>query len=225
MAFFLTSTLTIFLKQKPSPNCSLCVVAFAGVFLLAVSSASAQYVFASDYNGGNVYAVTPGGAQSTFATGLNFPLGLAFDGSGNLFVANSANNQPGGDITKITHRAAFKAPLPLGFANPLSPTFNSAGDLFVGSGYGVGNGSITEITPGGTPSPFASGLSFPGGLAFNSAGDLFASSQSSGVISEFTPGGVQSTFTNLLTTAVNGLLLDNAGVDVYRRRSLSRVPL
>ena len=57
-----------------------------------------------------------------------------------------------------------------------------------------GNNTITEITPGGTQSTFASGLNCPWGLAFNSADDLFAADYDSGNIYEFTPGGVRSTF-------------------------------
>ena len=45
--------------------------------------------------------ITPGGVVSTFATGLNGPTGLAFDSSGNLYVANYDNGS-GTTISKIT---------------------------------------------------------------------------------------------------------------------------
>ena len=38
-------------------------------------------------NLGHIYKITPDGVPSTFASGLNGPLGLAFDSAGNLFVA------------------------------------------------------------------------------------------------------------------------------------------
>src|ERR1017187_10301030 len=37
-----------------------------------------QNLFVSDAGSGNIYEFTPGGVQSTFASGLNQPLGLAF---------------------------------------------------------------------------------------------------------------------------------------------------
>ena len=43
---------------------------------------------------------TPGGMESTFATGLASPRGLAFDVSGNLFVAE-ALGAPDGDILEF----------------------------------------------------------------------------------------------------------------------------
>ena len=44
---------------------------------------------------------TPDGTESTFATDLNVPRGLAFDRSGNLFVAETIQTGPG-DILKFT---------------------------------------------------------------------------------------------------------------------------
>jgi hypothetical protein len=44
-------------------------------------------------NNNTIQSFTPGGVGSTFAsTGLSGPVGLAFDGSGNLYAANSNNN-------------------------------------------------------------------------------------------------------------------------------------
>jgi hypothetical protein len=39
---------------------------------------SAGNLFEAEANSGNIYEFTPGGAQSTFASGLNRPVGLAF---------------------------------------------------------------------------------------------------------------------------------------------------
>ena len=210
---------------------SLTGAAFAGTVLLLASSAPGQNLFVGNYNTDDIYQYTPGGTVSTFATGMNAPDELAFDGAGNLFVANTAGNGGGGNIAEIAPGGtvstfatgidpsgiAFnsagnlleadynsgniyeftpggvRSTFATGFSFPISMAMNGAGDLFVGSGYGAGNGVITELTPGGTPTTFATGLTFPNGLTFNSAGNLFES-DTSGNIYEFTPGGVRSTF-------------------------------
>ena len=50
---------------------------------------SAGDLFEADHGSGNIYEFTPGGTQSTFASGLNAPDGLAFNSAGNLFEADS----------------------------------------------------------------------------------------------------------------------------------------
>jgi len=52
----------------------------AGAVLLVASGAQAQNLYEADYASGNIYEFTPGGAQSTFATGLADPVALAFQG-------------------------------------------------------------------------------------------------------------------------------------------------
>ncbi len=64
--------------------------------------------------GGFVYQYTPTGVQSTFASGLSRPGGVAFDHGNNLFVAiNFAGIPPifQGTILKITP-AGVQVPLP-----------------------------------------------------------------------------------------------------------------
>src|SRR6516225_1647251 len=68
-------------------NYSLAGAVCAGAFMLA-SNALAQNLFVSDLSANNIYEYTPGGAQSTFATGMNVPFGIAFNANGDLFVAN-----------------------------------------------------------------------------------------------------------------------------------------
>jgi len=50
-------------------------------------------------------------------------------------------------------------------------------------------GTISEVTPGGAVSTFASGFSAPFGLAFDTAGNLFVANFGGGTIREVTPGG------------------------------------
>ena len=117
-------------------------------------------------------------------------------------VVNSAGN-----IYKYT--GGVQSTFATGLFIPISMAFDSAGDLFVGTGGGD-NGAIIKITPGGTQSTFATGLSFPGGLAFDGP-NLLVTEQDSGTIFQYTPGGVQSTFATTSSSALNGLAFNSAG--------------
>jgi glucose/arabinose dehydrogenase len=69
----------------------------AGAVLIIAASAQAQNLFVSVYNGGTIAEITPGGAQSTFASGLGNPTGLAFNSAGDLF----ASDYTGGHIYDV----------------------------------------------------------------------------------------------------------------------------
>jgi DNA-binding beta-propeller fold protein YncE len=83
------------------------------------SSAQAQNLFVA--SGGNILDFTPGGGQSTFASGLGYPNGLAFNSAGNLFVTDTG----GGNVYEFTPggaRSTFASGLPY----PIALAFNSA---------------------------------------------------------------------------------------------------
>jgi hypothetical protein len=170
-------------RRRPPPPARRHIFASGLAFLNSLAFNSAGNLFAN--NGKDIDEFTPGGVESTFASGsvAPFAVGLAFNSVGNLFVSDSSGNiyefTPGG----VQSTFASGLNVPYGLA------VNSAGDLFEAD-YNTGN--IYEFTPGGARSTFASGLNNPEGLAFDSAGDLFATSGNS--ILEFTPGGTKSTF-------------------------------
>ena len=77
-------------------------VAIRTLAMSTTSRARAQNLFEADAGSGHIYKFTPGGAQSTFASGLMPPEGLAFDSAGNLFEADYF----GGHIYKFTSGGA-----------------------------------------------------------------------------------------------------------------------
>src|SRR5215211_5030347 len=82
-------------------------------------------LFASVGGGGAIYKFAPDGTQSTFATGLNGPVGLAFDSADNLFEADAGS----GTINKFTPdgtRSTFAS----GLNGPTGLAFDIAGNLF-----------------------------------------------------------------------------------------------
>ncbi|HTQ49941.1 MAG TPA: hypothetical protein VMJ12_04460 [Candidatus Acidoferrales bacterium] len=80
-----------------------------------------QNLFEGDYS--NIYEFTPGGVQTTFASGLS-PMGLAFNSAGVLFELDINSNiyefTPGGVQT------TFASGL-----NPIGLAFDRVGNLFV----------------------------------------------------------------------------------------------
>jgi sugar lactone lactonase YvrE len=196
------------MKTKFNSSLQAACQAFVKVFcagtilLLAAAGAEAQNLLVAAYGSGQINEFTPTGTQSTFASGLNQPIGLAFDSAGNLYEAD-ANS---GNIYKFTPAGA-QSTFASGLNRPVGLAFNSAGDLFVAAS---GAGQVIEFAPGEGESIFASGLNQPLGLAFDSGGNLFVADGGSGNIYKFTPAGAQSAFASGLQTPF-GLAFDNAG--------------
>lgn len=140
---------------------------------------------------------------------LNNPTALAFDHSGNLFVADHAAQT----IFKLNPdgtRSVFVTGVRLSDGNGLA--FDAAGNLFVLSPsgeYHVG-GTILKFSPDGTRSTFATGVGLPYSLAIDPSGNLFVSDWDTGSIYKLTPKGEKSTFA---TTEIAAKILacDQAG--------------
>ncbi len=144
--------------------------------------------------GNEIDKVSSTGTVSTFATPPgSITTGLAFDSSGNLYVAENGSDQ----ISKVTPGgvASLFATLP-GGSNPQGLAFDSSGNLYAAD---VTSNQISKITPGGTVSLFATlpGGSNPFGLAFDTSGNLYAANATTDTISKITSGGVVSLFATL----------------------------
>ena len=157
----------------------------------------------------DISKITPAGTLSHFATlptGVEAE-GLAFDSSGNLYVADSNNNQ----IDKITSAGAVRL-----FANlpsdslPFGLAFDGIGDLYE---TGLDN-KVRKITAGGAVSLFATlpASSDPeaAGLAFDTSGNLYAAGLS-GEISKITADGTVSHFATANYAALFIAVTDDTG--------------
>lgn len=121
----------------------------SGMSGMAFDKAGNLYV--ATINGGGqgagfIAKITPDGVQSTYAAGLNYPVGIAFNAAGDLFVCNGNLN---GTITKIEPNGS-QSTFATGLNNPAELAFDKSGDLFVADigSYG-GDGDITEIAASG----------------------------------------------------------------------------
>jgi sugar lactone lactonase YvrE len=94
---------------------------------MSTTNAQAQNLFEADYGSGHIYEFTPGGVQSTFASGLSTPFGLAFDSAGNLFEADRGSGNiyeftPGG--VRSTFASGLSGPDYLAFQVPEPATWS-----------------------------------------------------------------------------------------------------
>ena len=170
----------------------------------SIANAAPSDLFVADYNANTIYKFAPDGTRSIFVdTGLNHPVGLAFDAAGNLFEADDGSGRIykfAPDGTQSTFATALSSPRGLAFDN--------AGNLLEAD---YGTGTIYKFAPDGTPSTFATGLNGPYGLAFDAAGNLFVADYNANTIHKFAPDGTPSIFVDTGLNHPAGLAFDSGG--------------
>jgi uncharacterized repeat protein (TIGR03803 family) len=148
-------------------------------------------------SGNTLYGTASQGGVNGYGT--VFALSLPAQGQ-NLFETDQSGNH----IYEFTNNAgtlSSSEALFVPFSNPIGLAFDSASNLFVGSGAG---NYINEITPGGVQTYFAYAFD-PQGMAFDSKGNLFVSLGYGDSISiiEFTNNA--GTLSSSAVTFVSGL--------------------
>jgi sugar lactone lactonase YvrE len=189
------------------------------------------FLYVANYGGNDIVKFNAAG-QATYIGSVQHPTGLAFDSSGNLYVAS----QTADSIYKFTlggSESEFAGPSS-GLNSPAQITFNG-GNLFVANYY---SSDILEFNPGGAATVFAStggGYSNPLGLAFDGSNNLYVSCAGN-FIEQFSTNGNSSGF----ASTENGpwmLAVENvpepscwafvalaAGAMLYHRRTGSAAP-
>ncbi|HEY7338936.1 MAG TPA: hypothetical protein VH639_28865 [Bryobacteraceae bacterium] len=126
---------------------------------------SKGFVYVADDNTGAIFVIPPQGTANSAPTpsvliindttnvAFGSPMGLAFDGSDNLYVAD-----PGSNSIKMISPLGNMTTFVSGLNGPAGIAFDAEGNLFE---VDSGSGSINQIAPDGTVSVFASGLTNP----------------------------------------------------------------
>ena len=161
-------------------------------------------------DGHSISKYAPDGTKSTFATELKYPLGLCFDGEGNLFVSD------GSAINPKSRRSSLKF-TPDGKRSTFATGISSVGMAFDRSGnlLFLRVDSIFKFTPKGVKNTFVTSkkANFID-LAVDGAGNLFVVDEGWPVsIVKITPEGAKSTFAADLENLRN-LTVDATG-NVY----------
>jgi sugar lactone lactonase YvrE len=149
-----------------------------------------------------------GTTASATLTGVNGPFALAFDSSGNLYVANYANGV-GTTLSKFAPASTTPTATLTGLNQPRGLAFDSIGNLYVAN---QGSTTVSEFAPGGTtPSLTLTGLNLPTALAFDSNGNLFVGNSGNGTVSKFAPGSTTATATLTGLSNPQSLAFDSSG--------------
>jgi sugar lactone lactonase YvrE len=161
---------------------------------------------------GTYGAPTPGPATSSE---LGAPMGLAVDGSGNVYIADYVNNivekvTPAGVLSIFAGNGMGDAPTPgpatsSALLDPRSVAADGAGNVYIVddnemvekvTSAGVlsifaGNGMVGAPTPGPAAS---SQLAHPHGVAVDGAGNVYIADSGNNLVEKVMPGGVLSIF-------------------------------
>ena len=148
----------------------------------------------------------PGSTTPTATlTGLDYPDALAFDSSGNLYVANGATNT----VSEFAPGSTTPTATLTGLNEPHALAFDSSGNLYVAN---EGSSTVSEFAPGSTtPTAVLFGLDYPDALAFDSSGNLYVANGATNTVSEFAPGSTTPTATLTGLSGPRALAFDSSG--------------
>jgi sugar lactone lactonase YvrE len=195
-------------------------------------------LYVADYNGATIRKISPTGTVTTLAgtagsvgsadgTGsaarFRNPSGLALDGAGNVYVADSGNHvirkiTPGGVVTTVAGLAETTGSVngkgtTARFKNPRGIASDSGGVLYVAD---TDNNMIRKIAADGEVSTLAgtagtygstdgvktaARFNFPNSVALDSSGNLYVADEINNTIRKITPDGTVSTLAGLAGSA------------------------
>ncbi|MFY0605444.1 MAG: hypothetical protein JXR10_01945 [Cyclobacteriaceae bacterium] len=147
-------------------------------------------------------AGTAGGSGSIDGTGTSAsfsqPFGIAVDGSGNVYVADHANDlirkiTPAGVVTTLAGTVGSPGNADgtgpsASFNGPFGLTVDASGNVYVAD---RDNGSIRKITSDGVVTTLCVGLGSPRGVTVDGSGNVYVSTAH--IIQKVTPEGVVTT--------------------------------
>jgi streptogramin lyase len=188
-------------------------VGFSGVSLASSTTNDVFYLGVDNFSRGQgvLESVSPQGAISTVAQGLDDFSGMTVDSSGNIYFGGWLSqfifkSTPSGQVSEV-----YGGVLNFGggslLANPSQMAFDSMGNLLVANEL---DGAIVKITPAGKASIFGNVFDADA-LAFDPSGNLYVVSLDGRYIDKITPSGMMNTYANVPYISPDGLACDAFG--------------
>ena len=140
------------------------------------------------------------------------PVGVAVDGSGNVYIADTGNN-----AVKVWIPGTGLITLVAGLNFPDGVAVDGSGNVYIAD---TGNNAIKEWIPGtGLITLPTSGLSNPHAVAVDGMGNVYIADTGNNRIVKLPKGGTATTM-NITVQSPNGVAVDAAGDTVYIADSL-----
>ena len=149
------------------------------------------------------------GVQTTVGSGLSNPQGVAVDGAGDVFIADTGNNR----VVEVPAGGGAQTTVPaIGLNDPPGVGVDGAGDVFIAD---PNNNQVVEVPAGGgAQTTVGSGLYYPFGVAVDGAGDVFIADPNNNRVVEVPAGGGAQTTVGTGLSYPEGVAVDGAG-DVF----------
>ena len=113
--------------KNPAPVLISALAALTTLLIPSTSHSAPGDLYVVEPGNGVISKFTPDGTKTVFVSGISQPGGLAFDHTGNLFVAESAT----GSILKFTAEGGTRSVFASGLGDPVGLAFDGAGNLLV----------------------------------------------------------------------------------------------
>ena len=150
------------------------------------------------------------GAVSTVGSGFSYPVGVAVDAGGDLFVAD-ANNNAVKEIVAVNGQVSSSSTVKTvasGFLLPYGVAVDGSGDVFV---VDTGHNTVKEIvavngqvSSSSTVKTVASGFSQPIGAAVDAGGDVFVADTGHNAVKEIVAVNGQVSSSSTVNTVGSG---------------------
>ena len=144
------------------------------------------YVAQGSYNTGNntVSEFNTAGALSfsTSSTYTDNPVGVAVDGSGNIYVLDNTNQ----NVSKFNSSGIYQSTIISGLVDALGISISGSGDIYIGD---TGTNSVKVYNSSGTFLTSVTGLTDPQGLVTDSKGNLYVSDYTNETVTKYPPTG------------------------------------
>ncbi len=170
-----------------------------------------SHTITATYSGATGYLASTSGVEPTstrsviLANQLVQPEGLALDGMGDLFIADSRSQR----VVEVAQDGA-QSTIGSGLTNPIGVAVDPAGDVFIADPSGPG---VVEVTRSGMQKTIVSGAMLPAAVGVDSAGDVFIADFLGAQVLKLSQGGTPATIGSGLLAPLS-LAVDGAG-DVF----------